>query len=219
MRRDQPVGAQAQQRLAHHRPRNAVAFGDFVLGRQLVADAEIARDELFEDLAVELVRQPHAMATLQRLRGFRVRGACSALGEGRFSGHGISFGIGRKDSAHRTVKCEPDGRCTGSRRHGFPVPRGQRARHRRHAFAFGGGQPRQQGQHRPHVGHAGQCHRIVQHADGADAVAAVLQTQVAPAHAVGLVVAPSASSRSRRMEPRGATQTEPDVKLDRPKCR
>ncbi|MOA24337.1 hypothetical protein D3C78_1450100 [compost metagenome] len=80
MRGDQAIRAQAQQRLAHHWPRHAEALRDLVLGRQLVAHVQAARHDLFKDLPVDLVRQPHPVSPFQHMG----TGCVGLLGRLRF---------------------------------------------------------------------------------------------------------------------------------------
>ncbi|KAG1221832.1 hypothetical protein G6F68_020814 [Rhizopus microsporus] len=72
MRRDQAIGAQAQQGLAHDRARYAEAFRDLVFGGQLVAHVQSAGHDLLENLPVDLIRQPHPVPAFEQGRTRRV---------------------------------------------------------------------------------------------------------------------------------------------------
>ncbi|CFP15020.1 Uncharacterised protein [Bordetella pertussis] len=90
VRRHQSVGAQAQQGFAHHRPRHAEFLADFVLGRQFVAHVQAPRGDLVEDLPVQLVGQPHALAPLQVQGDAAVGVDGGGLGGLLLAGHGHS---------------------------------------------------------------------------------------------------------------------------------
>ena len=84
VRGDQAVGAQPQQRLAHHRARDAEALGDVHLRRQLLADLQAAGGDLLEDLAVQLVGEPPPLAGREQQRLGRLR----RRADGRLGGAG-----------------------------------------------------------------------------------------------------------------------------------
>ena len=104
VRDDEAVGAQAQQRLAHDRPRHAPRLADLHLGRQPVADGVVPRHDLVEHAAVDLVGQARALAGRRRRLGTA-------------SGWSRTYKLRRRAASSLWVRLQPD----AFRRHYVPT--------------------------------------------------------------------------------------------------
>src|SRR3546814_5448840 len=82
---DWSSGVCSSDLLAHHRPGDAEPLADFVFRGQLVAHIQAAASDLFEDLAIQLVGQPHPLAALERSEERRVGKECVSTCRSRWS--------------------------------------------------------------------------------------------------------------------------------------